>query len=142
MDFSSFAVYCPLAVWNKNETLSFYLDPSNKTKHAGSSLFKTWFHKGSAIEIQGFDTSLWLKNTVRRNDFVLFKMDIEGAEYKVLEKMIEDGTILLIDHLVVEWHCAHTYKFCGGLSFSQRMKVKRQTSRIIKQSGSVLVSWH
>lgn len=35
---------------------------------------------------------------------VLIKMDIEGAEFEVLEKMIRDETIKLVSHLWVEWH--------------------------------------
>jgi hypothetical protein len=31
-------------------------------------------------------------------------MDIEGSEYKILPKMIDDGTISYIDALVIEWH--------------------------------------
>jgi hydrogenase maturation factor HypE len=31
-------------------------------------------------------------------------MDIEGSEYKVLPKMIEDGSIKYINTLIIEWH--------------------------------------
>ena len=32
------------------------------------------------------------------------KLDIEGSEYNVLEKMISDGSINYINKLFVEWH--------------------------------------
>jgi hypothetical protein len=32
------------------------------------------------------------------------KLDVEGAEYPVLEKMVADGSIELIDELLVEFH--------------------------------------
>lgn len=34
----------------------------------------------------------------------LLKIDIEGAEFPVLERMIESGAIARVDHLVVEFH--------------------------------------
>ena len=41
---------------------------------------------------------------IRKNhDFVVVKMDIEGAEYHVLERVFEGGE-LLIDFLIIEFH--------------------------------------
>lgn len=48
-----------------------------------------------------FDFSAWLAN---RNERVTVKMDIEGAEYDLLERMIADGTDRLVDELLIEWH--------------------------------------
>ena len=53
---------------------------------------------------KAFDFSKWLESTVKENDIVVVKMDIEGFEYYVLPKMIEDGTIDLIDKLIIEFH--------------------------------------
>lgn len=50
-----------------------------------------------------FDFSAWLRRTVN-GDQVVVKMDIEGAEYALLERMIEDGTDVLVSELLVEWH--------------------------------------
>jgi FkbM family methyltransferase len=51
-----------------------------------------------------FDFSAWLLRTFNLGDHVTVKMDIEGAEYDVLEKMIADRSILLVNELVCEWH--------------------------------------
>ena len=37
-------------------------------------------------------------------------MDVEGAEYKVLEKMIDKGTINYVDKLYVEFHGMRVFK--------------------------------
>ena len=57
------------------------------------------------------DFSRWLKEMVARHTeadgskpFVVVKMDIEGAEYAVLEELVHDGTIALISELMVEFH--------------------------------------
>ena len=39
-----------------------------------------------------------------KDDYIVIKMDIEGAEYKVLPKMIEDGSIEYINSAYIEWH--------------------------------------
>lgn len=51
-----------------------------------------------------FDFSKWLKNTVTESDFVVCKIDIEGAEFDVLNKCIEDDTLKLINVLDIEFH--------------------------------------
>jgi FkbM family methyltransferase len=51
-----------------------------------------------------FDFSAWLMRTFNLSDHVTVKMDIEGAEYDLLEKMIADRSILLVNELVCEWH--------------------------------------
>lgn len=54
---------------------------------------------------EAFDFSGWVQQTIKDNDKVVMKMDIEGSEYYVLPKMIKDGSINLVDKLIVEFHC-------------------------------------
>ena len=62
-------------------------------------------------EAPAIDFSRWLKEMVARHTeadgskpFVVVKMDIEGAEYAVLEELVHDGTITLVSELMVEFH--------------------------------------
>ena len=48
-----------------------------------------------------FDLASWL---LRVRERVILKMDIEGAEYTLLPRLIETGAIALIDLLLIEWH--------------------------------------
>jgi len=50
------------------------------------------------------DFSKWCKNNISESDYVICKMNIEGAEYQILQKMIEDETIGLIDYWYIDWH--------------------------------------
>ena len=45
-------------------------------------------------KVEAIDFSKWVLENFTEEDFIILKMDIEGSEYKVLPKMIEDGTIL------------------------------------------------
>lgn len=56
------------------------------------------------MDVNCIDFSSFLKNNVNKEDYVLCKMDIEGAEYEVLGKLIDDNTINLIDEIYIEWH--------------------------------------
>lgn len=55
-------------------------------------------------EVPCFDFSAWLRDTAGDGDRVIVKMDVEGAEYELLERMLEDGTDQLVSELIVEWH--------------------------------------
>ena len=62
-------------------------------------------------EAPAVNFSRWLKKMVARHTeadgskpFVVLKMDIEGAEYAVMEQLMHDGTIILVSELLVEFH--------------------------------------
>lgn len=50
------------------------------------------------------DVARWLGERYCREDQVDLKMDIEGAEFEVLEHLLRSGRALLVDTLAVEWH--------------------------------------
>ena len=80
-----------------------------KANNVSSTLMQDKKIKGKVKlrSIECIDFSLWLKETFEpkeSNDFIVLKMNIEGAEYPVLEKMIEDDAIKLIDEFYINWH--------------------------------------
>ena len=56
------------------------------------------------VMVQCVDFSSWINKIIKDGDYVVCKMNIEGAEYTVLNKMILDGSINKINELWVEWH--------------------------------------
>jgi hypothetical protein len=58
------------------------------------------------------------------NDYVILKMDIEGAEYDTLEKIITDGRLKFINKLYIEWH---------STMFSEPEKYKTREDKIIEE---------
>ena len=58
----------------------------------------------TSVEVRTFDTALWLREHVFDDDHVTVKMDIEGAEYLVLRRLLDSGAIHLIDELRCEFH--------------------------------------
>lgn len=56
------------------------------------------------MEVDCIDFSDFLKNNIDSEDYVVCKMDIEGAEFEIVPKLLEENTIDLIDEIYVEWH--------------------------------------
>jgi len=91
------------AVWINNDIKRFHLSEEYTD---GSSLLTSLnnLNENNYIEIPCFDLSSWIKETFDPNDYIILKLDIEGAEYEVLNKLIEDGTLNMINELWGEWH--------------------------------------
>ena len=60
-----------------------------------------WSSRSEVVVVPSFDFSSWLRTLPERP---IVKMDIEGAEFPILERMVEDGTDLLVANLLVEFH--------------------------------------
>lgn len=54
--------------------------------------------------VAAIDFSEWLAQNVSEDDYVVCKMDVEGAEFDVLEHLLRTRRMRLIDVLLVEWH--------------------------------------
>lgn len=97
------------AVWVKNEKINFYLDRHDGD---GSSVLVEKIHPdghkendlNNPLVVDAIDFSEWILSNFKKEDYIILKMDIEGAEYAVLEKMIKDQSIKYIDELYIEWH--------------------------------------
>jgi len=96
-------VFLPFAVWVENCNLDFYLDEKD---YDGSSVFqeKKNIVGGRHTRVQGIDFSSYVKSYFDEDDFIIVKMNIEGAEYKVLNKMIRSKSINYINELFIEFH--------------------------------------
>jgi FkbM family methyltransferase len=93
------------AVWINDDVKKFYISTEITD---GSSLLGEKINdvkdENVYINIPCVDLSTWIKDNFTEDDYVILKLDIEGAEYEVLNKMIEDGSIKLIKELWGEWH--------------------------------------
>jgi FkbM family methyltransferase len=101
-------------VWKDDGERTFY-----NNNREGSSVYESKGHRrgngsrwdSSQVNIEKvktIDLDRWIKENFSENDEIILKMDIEGAEYEVLNHMIENSSIKYINKLFVEWHCAKT----------------------------------
>ena len=83
----------------------FYLGRGSSAEEAGSLFIrKKDVHKDKAVMVETVDISQFIINTFHRDDTIVLKLDIEGKEYDVLEKMLADDSICYISKLYCEWH--------------------------------------
>ncbi len=96
------------AVWDKKSTINLYLHKlSNEDQvkwSTGSSIlsFKSNVDKDKFILIETVDLSDFIK--ALNCDIAFIKMDVEGAEIDIINKLIDTGIIKRIKKMVVETH--------------------------------------
>ena len=74
--------------------------PPRTAKNGSQSVRKLLVY----VPVMEIDFASWLARTVSRFDYVVCKMDIEGAEFNVIPHLISRGVITLIDELFLECH--------------------------------------
>lgn len=116
----------------KDGTRTFYLDNVNgEHDYWGSSTYANHpdaVKSGSnGTELTAINISRWLLMNTLTRDFVVIKMDIEGAEYDIIPHMVEMGVWSVVDHLLIEWH--------DGLP-SEEAKLKATAAlEVLKEKG-------
>ncbi|GAG11449.1 unnamed protein product [marine sediment metagenome] len=100
-------VFHDVAVWTENCTNKMYVNRKKKNA-SGSSMFKGItsgkLRKDKPITVKCIDFCEWIRANFTEQDYIVLKMNIEGAEYPILKKMIKDGTIWHINVLYVSFH--------------------------------------
>lgn len=97
------------AVWTYDGVLDFYLSTDG---NAGSSIIKnkiTGRLDNNPKQVKCVD----LDRVIRQfsvEDFIVLKIDIEGAEYELLEHLLSKNTFELVDKLYIEFHTKKVHK--------------------------------
>lgn len=93
------------AVWNKEDIVKIYI--SSEWSDA-STLFiekaDRKINKDLYSEVKSIDLAEFIKNNFTYDDYIILKLDIEGAEYDVLHHLIQTNMINYVNELWGEWH--------------------------------------
>ncbi|CAH1255271.1 Hypp1498 [Branchiostoma lanceolatum] len=121
--YSNHTLHCPVAVAAKNGTITAYAESAwkpDKGLVAGSDM--QWgggaiYAKKGEVEaeksgrrfgvrnvIPMVDLSSWIQENTAVEDYVIFKLDVEGAEYEIIDKMLKDDTFKWVDKFYGELH--------------------------------------
>ena len=67
------------------------------------------------------DVASWIKSSFTVSDYVIVKIDVEGAEFDIVKKLEEQGALALIDVLAIECHSwsGNCTKLVSNLRHSQ-----------------------
>ena len=101
----SYTLYESTAIMTYDGTTQFILD-NNYTGDAGSTtVAESRSAVGKRINVTAIDIlTFFRKLHIRPNDHVIVKMDVEGAEYALVQRMITHCVFPLIDKIAIEWH--------------------------------------
>ena len=86
------------AIWVHDGHIEFYKMPKESSTIGPHSV-----RRPTAIA-SCINFSKWLKENFTQEDYIVLKLDIEGAEFSVLPQMFKDGSIEMIDKLYIEFH--------------------------------------
>jgi lipopolysaccharide transport system ATP-binding protein len=95
-------------VWDKKGTMPLYLhyknddDPIKWSVSASLLSFKQNVDKDNYVEVELVDLKEFIDSL--EQDVQLMKLDVEGAEIEILNKLINTGTITKIKQVLVETH--------------------------------------
>ena len=97
------------AVWVEDSKANFYLGKgSSSSLIYGKTRGRLDFD--NPIEVETIDFNKWIIENLSKDDYIILKMDIEGAEYEVLNKMLNNSSIGYINKLYIEFHGSRVFK--------------------------------
>ncbi len=95
------------AIWIYDGSITFYQSsPGASTLLYEKTQNKVKYpkHQWNPIEVECIDLNKWMFNNIDESDYVILKMDIEGAEYEVLNHMSENHSLDLVNQFWGEIH--------------------------------------
>jgi len=111
-------VFINKAAWIYDGEVEFGEFPRNESSSIKNKKFN--FVSAKVRKVPCLNFSKWIE--IFRGDYVVVKMNIEGAETDILEKMIADGTIGIIKYMLWEDH----YKKLDGEHMRRIDAIKKQ----------------
>jgi FkbM family methyltransferase len=124
------------AMFVKDGNMTFYSDQENgNTGDAGASLKSTSrsikpSHASYSVHVVDV-VSLFARMHIRRSDFVVLKLDVEGAEFEIVRRILLHGLMDYIDKIAVEWHHTNYWVFgAGGDDSPERKKVTEEYTKM------------
>jgi len=134
------------AISTNDQALKFYglsepdgfgpLSQGGSTLKSHSSMYYQ-ADESSALIVEGLDFVAFLQEVLSRYSVVVIKMDIEGAEYEVLEKLLDTGSLARVHSLFVEFHS----QYMDGRTRPKYQAWEKKLMRRIRQSGCRTVLW-
>lgn len=88
------------AVWTEDGEVEFRVGERNDASHIDTIRTST----NKKVTVPSIDFSKFVAELPRHTDTIICSMDIEGAEFPVLKKMLAEGTAQRIALLDIEFH--------------------------------------
>lgn len=101
---ASIKIYNATAISTRDGTIEFIWDLHHKADAGSTTMRESASANGQVVVVPCMDiVTLFRKEHITIDDFVVMKVDIEGAEFDLVRKIITSGLYRYIDKLAVEW---------------------------------------
>eukprot|EP00002_Diphylleia_rotans_P001600 TRINITY_DN1088_c0_g1_i1.p1 TRINITY_DN1088_c0_g1~~TRINITY_DN1088_c0_g1_i1.p1 ORF type:complete len:241 (+),score=35.54 TRINITY_DN1088_c0_g1_i1:124-846(+) len=132
-------VYNGTAISTADGEATFYLD--DKIGREGATLIAN-HRRNFPVVVKTYGiTTLFKDLYLQTDDYVVVKMDIEGAEFPVLIEVVSKGLLPLIDVLAVEWHDMNP-TMNWGEPLKRKLTSQKECLQLILQNSNVqLLNW-
>ena len=124
------------AMWDNDGEMEFF--NSRFHSEGGTLLLKKTTGKvdyNHPIKVKTIDFSKWLQENFTKDDYIVLKLDIEGAEYTVVDKMYKDGTLSWINEFWGELHLPNKIH-------SLNKNVRDVLLKRLKENNLEFKDWH
>lgn len=71
-------------------------------------------------KIDTIDLSHWIKENFSQDDYIVLKMDVEGAEYEILNHLIKNRCVKFLNELKIEFHNGGEDRYIERLKMHNR----------------------
>lgn len=119
-------INCDLAENGTGQGSNILLNPPNKDIEWGHNLN----YLKDFIEVECIDFAKFINSVCNPGDYILIKMDIEGAEFDVLDSLIIKIDLSIINEIYVEFH----ERFFEDIDFYKEKKLKYKKLFLEKKS--------
>jgi len=102
------------AVWDKDGEIDFYIAGEDAGSTAVQGKLTAHIDYDNPVKVKAIDLSQWIKKNFDKDDHIVLKLNVEGAEYPILYKMIADGTLSMVDILYVSFHSKKITKYTSN----------------------------
>lgn len=109
--------------FGQNSDQSSTLIKGKKTGHEWAVDYET------SYKAQSIDFDRWFRENTSADDLISLKMDIEGSEYKVLQRLIDSGSVSRIKDMKVEWHWD---RYPGHVSREEHDRIRNKLLTLIR----------
>eukprot|EP00026_Physarum_polycephalum_P014896 Phypoly_transcript_15462.p1 GENE.Phypoly_transcript_15462~~Phypoly_transcript_15462.p1 ORF type:complete len:303 (+),score=48.08 Phypoly_transcript_15462:67-909(+) len=92
------------AIGTTDGVIDIYLDTKSSEIWGSSILKEHPDTNGTTIKVPVKDLTKLIMTNYRVDDYIIVKMDIEGAEFDLMQDLLVRGTFQYIDELYVEYH--------------------------------------
>lgn len=92
------------AVWNSNTELRFFLGEHDNQSSLMENKSTGNFTRERSVTVTAVDFAEWIGANTFPDDDLTIKIDIEGAEFDVLERLASHPARKRVKRLLVEWH--------------------------------------